>query len=131
MRSLIAISLLTLVTAILVAGCITDLHPMPNVQSGNDQGQLVEVNLLSSKGEYSFARGCFWTVQYQIFNRGDTEARNIQLHVELVNSQNDAIRDTKNIFVGTLAPGESRTISLDLDGECGRDYGVTAIPSFE
>jgi uncharacterized membrane protein len=117
--------------ALTTAGCITDLHPIPNVQSGTDTGQLVEVSLLSAKGDYSLGRGCSWTVQYQVLNKGTAPARNVRLEVELVNDETSAVRDSKTVFAGTLGPGDVKTVTLDLDGECGKDYGVRVIPVFD
>ncbi len=130
MRNRIPIFILILLTAIFTAGCITDLHPIPNVQAGNDLGQIVEASLVSAKGEYSVARGCYWTAQYQVFNKGTTTTKNVQIQVELVNGQTNAVRDSKSVFVGTIAPGESRTVTVDLDGECFKEYGLRAIPVF-
>jgi hypothetical protein len=88
----------------------------------------VSVNLIRSSADFSVSRGCFWTVTVQVYNRGEVEARNVNVQLELVDAATGAVRDTLQVYVGTLAPGESRTIVAELDGDCINEYTLRAYP---
>ena len=115
-----------------LAGCVSTLHATEPV-SGNYSGQSspVQVNFISQNGDWSFSRGCFWTVRFQVYNAGDAGVKNVQLHIELANADTGTIRDARDIYVGTLATGASSTVATELDGECTNIYNVQAIPSYE
>ncbi len=88
----------------------------------------VSVNLIRSEADFSVSRGCFWTVTVQVYNRGEVEARNVNVELELVDAGTGAVRDTMEVYAGTLAPGESRTILAELDGDCINEYILNAYP---
>ncbi len=88
----------------------------------------VSVNLLRSGADFSVSRGCFWTVTVQVYNHGEVEARNVNVELELVDAGTGAVRDTMQVYAGTLAPGESRTILAELDGDCINEYTLNAYP---
>ena len=113
-----------------LAGCVSTLHPTEPA-GGNYSGRIspVQVNFISQEGDWSFSRGCFWTVRFQVYNSGTQEAKNVQLHIELVNADTGTIRDARDIYIGTLAPGASMSAAAELDGECTNIYNVQAIPS--
>ncbi len=90
----------------------------------------VRASFVSQDPEWSFAKGCFWTVTYQVYNAGDQPEENVILHIELVDTGSNAVRDTRSVYVGTLEPGASTTVVSELDGECTSEYVVRAIPSF-
>jgi hypothetical protein len=111
------------------AGCIS-----APVATGPDHydlgnGEQVSVLFVSQDSDWSFARGCTWTATYQLSNSGTVPAGPVQVNIELVNADSGAVRDSRTIFVGSLEPGESRTVAAELDGECSEDYTVRAIPA--
>jgi hypothetical protein len=125
----LALILLFVGTSILVAGCSS----LNNVQS-YDQGiqtSQVQATLLRQQGDWGITRGCYYTVQYQVFNTGTTPAKNVRLGVMLVHINDDAVRDSRDIYIGTLAPGASTTVAVELDGECLKDYNVRAVPVYD
>jgi len=125
----LALILLFVGTSILVAGCSS----LNNVQS-YDQGtraSQVQATLLNQHGDWGITRGCYYTVQYQVFNAGATPAKNVRLGVMLIHINDDAVRDSRDIYIGTLAPGASTTVAVELDGECLKDYNVRAVPVYD
>jgi uncharacterized protein YceK len=116
-------------TSILVAGCSS----LNNVQSYDQGAQTsqVQTTLLRQQGDWGIARGCYYTVQYQVYNTGTTPAKNVRLGVMLVHINDDAVRDSRDIYIGTLAPGASTTVAVELDGECLKDYNVRAVPVYD
>jgi len=88
----------------------------------------VSVNLVRSSADFSLSRGCVWTVAVQVYNHGEVEARNVNVQLELVDARSGVVRDTMQVFAGTLAPGESHQVQVELDGDCINDYILNAYP---
>jgi hypothetical protein len=123
--------LIIFVVFLLLSGCVSVLTPAgPDTFSGDAGNGTIKVALIGQDSAWSFSRGCTWEAAFQVSNTGDTEAGNVELYIELVNAGNGSVRDTKKIYIGTLRPGESRSVRMDLDGECTEDYTVRAVPSF-
>jgi hypothetical protein len=114
--------------AILMAGCLSvpGLSSPGTFEPGKEDG--VSVNLVSSEPDFSLTRGCFWDVSVQVFNTGQTEARNVEVYLELVDSTSGAVRDSREVYVGALLPGEAKTVSAELDGDCINEYTLRAVP---
>ena len=115
------------VTAACLPGCIS-LQPAGSNTPGAPADTSLKVSYVSQDSSWSLARGCTWTVEYQVFNTGDRELKNVRVDISLASADNGAVRDTREVFVGTLAPGSSRTVVAELDGECLNEYTVRAIP---
>jgi len=88
----------------------------------------VSVNLVRSDPTWSMTRGCVWETTLQVYNTGDGEARNVNLQIALVDAGSGAVRDSLDIFAGTIPPGESRIIRAELDGDCLNEYTLRAVP---
>jgi len=58
--------------------------------------------------------------------RGTPSADNVRLDLNLVNIRRHQIRDSRQIFIGTLAPGQTQSFETILDGDCTQDYRVEA-----
>ncbi|MEI6292069.1 MAG: CARDB domain-containing protein [Methanomicrobiales archaeon] len=125
----LALILLFIGTSVLVMGCSS----LNNVQDYNQgiQTSQVQSTLLKQSGDWGITRGCYYTVQYQVFNTGTIPAKNVRLGVMLVHINDAAVRDSRDIYIGTLAPGASTTVSVELDGECLKDYNVRAVPAYD
>jgi hypothetical protein len=115
-----------LAAALVSCGCISAVTLSGQEAQGNSP---IRVNLLDQKPDWSFSRGCTWTVTLQVVNTGELPARNVDLHVELVNADTGAVRDARQVYLGTLEPGKPETANVDLDGECLDDYTVRAAAS--
>jgi hypothetical protein len=113
---------------LLLSGCVSvpDLSGTGSFEPGKVDG--VGVNLISSEPDFSLTRGCIWTTTVQVFNTGQAEVRNVQVYLELIDAESGAVRDTRTVYVGALAPGESRSISAELDGDCINEYNLRAVP---
>lgn len=112
------------------AGCVsvlTQTDGKPN-DSGSGNGTALRAILIKQGADWGFSRGCTWDTTFQVYNPGTVGERNVYLHVELVNADTGAVRDTKEVYLGTIGPGEERVVTLELDGECLKQYTVRAIP---
>lgn len=125
----ILLSIILCVTLVM-SGCISAVKPIED-QNNENKPPPIQVYFISQDGGWSLSRGCFWGIAYQVYNAGDTPLKNVRLTIELVNANSGAVRDSRDIAIGTLAPGESEHVSAELDGECTEEYTVTAIPSFD
>ncbi len=125
----LALIVLFIGTSVMVAGCSS----LSNVQTYNQGAQTsqVQATLLRQHEDWGITRGCYYTVQYQVYNTGSTSAKNVRLGVMLVHINDDAVRDSRDIYIGTLTPGTSTTVAVELDGECLKDYNVRAVPVYE
>ena len=125
----LALIVLCIGTSIMVAGC-SSLNSVGTYDQGGQVTQ-VQATLLKNSEDWGIIRGCYYTVQYQVFNTGSAPARNVRLGVMLVHVNDDAVRDSRDIYIGTLAPGASTTVAVELDGECLKDYNVRAVPVYD
>ena len=121
--------LFLVLSGILSAGCLS----VPELPGDGDfeagAGAVgVSVNLVRSEPTFSMSRGCVWEVTLQVINAGEAEMRNVNLHLEMVDTESGAIRDSMDIFAGTIPGGESRIVSAELDGDCINEYTLRATP---
>jgi hypothetical protein len=121
--------LFVLSALLLSAGCIS----VPELPGDGDfeagaGAEGVSVNLVRSEPTFSMSRGCIWEVTLQVYNTGEIEVRNVNLRLELVDTESGAIRDSMDIFAGTIPGGESRIVSAELDGDCINEYTLRATP---
>lgn len=128
------ISLITLTTLVLLGfsisgGCLSVLSQAGTGESAsNANGTSVRATLLDQDADWGPSRGCVWTATFQVSNPGSTAVQGVTLHLELVNAKNGAVRDTKDIFVGTIGPGSAKEARVTLDGECLDEYTIRAVP---
>ena len=129
MNPLRALILLLVLAGVLSAGCISvpELPGDGDFMAGTGVPG-VSVNLVRSEPSLSPSRGCVWEVTLQVYNTGEAEVRNVNLHLELVDADSAAVRDSIDIFAGTIPGGESRIIKAELDGDCINEYLLRANP---
>jgi len=70
--------------------------------------------------------GCYAHATGYVYNAGNISADNVRLDLNLVNIKTASIRDSRQIFIGTLAPGQTQSFETILDGDCTQDYRVEA-----
>lgn len=116
-------------TAVLSAGCLSSVTLTLPEGGGTVGASTLDVNLLGQDADWTLSRGCIWTVTLQVYNAGAVEERNVNLHVELVNADTGAVRDSRSVFLGTMIPGSEKTVTVELDGDCIEEYTVRAISS--
>jgi hypothetical protein len=73
---------------------------------------------------WSLSLGCYEHLTGYVYNAGNISAGNIRINFNLVDIRTGTIRDSKQIFIGTLAPGDTVGYETMLDGECSQDYRV-------
>ena len=99
MNPLRALILLLVLAGVLSAGCIS-VPELPGdwdfVAGTGVPG--VSVNLVRSEPSLSPSRGCVWEVTLQVYNTGEAEVRNVNLHLELVDADSAAVRDSIDIL---------------------------------
>jgi len=113
--------------SILAGGCISVLSQSAPEGAGGE-GSALRATLVDQDADWGFSRGCTWTAVLQVANPGSIQEKNVHLHVELVNARTGAVRDAKDLFLGTIGPGEEKTARVVLDGECLDEYTIRAIP---
>lgn len=60
-------------------------------------------------------------IKFQIYNSGDGTANNVYANVQIINPDNLAVLQSKKVFVGNLAPGESKTMTTTISGNVPTD----------
>jgi hypothetical protein len=123
----IVIIFFLVLSSVILSGCVS-VPDLAGSGPASKEVAGVSVNLIRSEPSWSFSRGCFWTFTIQVYNHGDIEARNVNVQMELVDAGTGAVRDTMQVYVGSLAPGESKMILSDLDGDCINEYTLNAYP---
>lgn len=125
----LAITLLFVSFTILATGC-SSLNSVGTYDQGS-QTSMVQATMQKQSEDWGITRGCYYTVQYQVYNTGSAPVSNVKLGVMLMHINDGAIRDSRDIYIGTLPPGASTTVAVELDGECLKDYTVRAVPVYE
>lgn len=70
-------------------------------------------------------------IQFQIYNSGDASANNVYAIVQVINPDSGKILSSKKVFVGNLAPGESKSITSSIKGDFPSSSKFTIIPQYE
>jgi hypothetical protein len=68
--------------------------------------------------------GCYDHLTGYVYSTGNVSSENVRLNFNLVNIETGTIRDSKPIFIDSLAPGDTVSYEAMLDGECTQDYRV-------
>ena len=111
------------IALLLVAGC-AEHAPSSVVPSGGLSASVTKV-----EDHWNFGLGCYWKPSGTVYNSGDSEATNVVVYVQLIDTSTGNIRDSKTIAVGSLAKGDSRSFEVSLDGECDRNYRIEIRPT--
>ncbi|WP_292368941.1 hypothetical protein [Methanoregula sp. UBA64] len=110
---------LVLAAFVLGAGCLSE-----TVANDTSSGTLHAH--FEHADSWSPGLGCYAHTTGYVYNAGNISADNVLLKMNLVNIRTSAIRDSRQIYIGTLAPGKTRPFETNLDGECSQDYQVEA-----
>jgi hypothetical protein len=117
----------TLALCVCVSGCTSSGTPFSDTPvSQYLPHPELHTNLVDQDSHWSLSKGVYYSVSYQVYNSGDGAAKNVYLNVQLVLDGSEIIDDSKQVYIGTLAPGASQTVSLDLDGDYDKSYRVRA-----
>ena len=114
--------ILLAIAFILIAGC-AEQAPASVIPSGNLSASVSKV-----EDHWNFGLGCYWKAYGTVYNTGDMTAPDVIAYIQLIDTSDGNIRDTKTISVGDLARGDSRSFEVSLDGECTQDYRVEVRP---
>jgi len=68
--------------------------------------------------------GCYSHLTGYVYNAGNVSTRDLRLDVNLVNTGTGTIRDSRSVYIGSIAPGDTKNYETILDGECTQDYRV-------
>ncbi|MDI9633077.1 MAG: hypothetical protein QFX32_03365 [Methanolinea sp.] len=130
MQKSAVLAFLVTLALLLCGGCVSVLTQTGGGEgvSATANGTALRATLVRQDADWGISRGCTWETVFQVYNPGTTRERNVYLHVELLNADTGVVRDTKELFIGALGPGEERTVTIELDGECLKQYTVRAIP---
>jgi hypothetical protein len=115
--------MILLAALILAAGCAQQA-PATVVPSGGLSASVSKV-----EDHWNLGLGCYWRAYGTVFNTGSTDAVNVVVYVQLIDTSTGNIRDAKTLAMGTLTRGDSRSFEVALDGECSRTYRVEVRPT--
>lgn len=113
-----AVGIMLIIAAVFLAGCTSE------TAAGRDIAQGAIHAHYDHKGDWSPGLGCYEKVSGYAYNAGNISTGSITLNLNLVDIKTGIIRDSKSVFIGTLAAGQSGRFVTDLDGECSSDYRV-------
>jgi len=111
------------IALILIAGCEEQV-PASVIPSGN-----LSASVSNVEEHWNLGLGCYWRVYGTVYNTGDMTARDVIAYIQLIDTSNGNIRDSKTISVGDLVRGDSRSFEVSLDGECSQNYRVEVRPT--
>ena len=119
-KNITLIFALILVGTVFLAGCTNNASGGQDVSTGTLKAHF------EYKESWSVGQGCYGKVTGYAFNAGAGPADGVVLNFNLIDTKTGTIRDSRQVFFGTIAPGESRNYETVLDGECTEDYRVDA-----
>ena len=121
MKKRIIIIFVSLLTAtVFLAGCTNTASGGQDTSAGDLRAHF------EYKESWSVGQGCYGKVTGYAFNAGNGSAESVVLNFNLIDTKTGTIRDSRQVFIGTIEPGQSRTYETVLDGECTQDYRVDA-----
>jgi hypothetical protein len=68
--------------------------------------------------------GCYSHLTGYVYNAGTVSTRDLRLDFNLVNTGTGTIRDSRSVYIGSIAPGDTKNYETILDGECTQDYRI-------
>jgi predicted small secreted protein len=119
-KYVIVIFALILVATVFLAGCTNTASGGQDTSAGNLRAHF------EYKESWSVGQGCYGKVTGYAFNAGAGSADSVVLNFNLIDTRTGTIRDSRQVFIGSIEPGQSRTYETVLDGECTEDYRVDA-----
>ena len=113
------VTVILLAALVLGAGCLSE-----TVANDTSSGTLHAH--FEHADSWSPGLGCYAHTTGYVYNAGNASADNVMLKMNLVNIKTSAIRDSRQVYIGTLAPGQTQSFETILDGDCTQDYRVEA-----
>lgn len=86
----------------------------------------LNIQMTGTDSSWSFGLGCYWDASGVVYNSGNAAANNVQVIVNLIDTNTNSIRDSESVFIGTIQSGASVPFDARLDGECSKDYRISA-----
>jgi hypothetical protein len=114
---LVAVMLVLVIALVATSACMSTA----NVQDSSEGSLHAHYQYEDS---WSPELGCYEHLTGYVYNTGTMSVENIRLDFNLVNTRTGTIRDSKPIFIASLAPGGTASYETMLDGECTQDYRV-------
>ena len=99
------------------AGCLS------TVATGDSSEGAVHAHY-QYQDSWSPGLGCYSHLTGYVYNAGNVSTQDLRLDVNLVNTGTGTIRDSRSVYIGSLAPGGTQNYETILDGECTQDYRV-------
>lgn len=119
-RGLGAIVLLLVAAFLSGAGCLSETTAQ-DTENGSLHAHYQYAD------SWSPGLGCYSHVTGYVYNAGNASAETVDIYLNLVNLKTSSIRDSRSIYIGTLAPGATQAFETTLDGDCTQDYRVQVI----
>ena len=118
-RNIVLYASLFLIIAALVAGagCLS------TVTVGDNSAGPVHAHY-QYQDSWSPGLGCYSHLTGYVYNAGNVSTQDLRLDFNLVNTGTGTIRDSRSIYIGSIAPGDTKNYEMILDGECTQDYRV-------
>lgn len=86
----------------------------------------VVVELVDSSSKWSLLKGVHYVATFSLSNIGNAVGRNVYLNVGPGQTKTDAPENAREtVYVGDIAPGKSKTVSLVLDRNLNDSYMVS------
>ena len=90
------------------------------------QAPNVVVELVDSSSKWSLLKGVHYVATFSLSNIGNAVGRNVYLNAGPDQTNPDAPENAMNtIYVGDIAPGKSKTVSLVLDRNPNDSYLIS------
>lgn len=128
---------LILMSFLLVAGCIGNAssgspsyvqQPVYSTPIPTPVPQpILNAKISSFEEHWSVGLGYYYTVSGYVYNSGNAADQDVNVCVKLIDKSSNAIRDSKNVYVGSLPSGDSQNFEVTLDGESGHSYSAQVV----
>jgi hypothetical protein len=109
---------------VLVIALVTTSACLSTTTVQNSSEGPLHVHYQYYQDSWSPELGCYDHLTGYVYSTGNVSSENVRLNFNLVNIETGTIRDSKPIFIDSLAPGDTVSYEAMLDGECTQDYRV-------
>ncbi|UUX91943.1 hypothetical protein [Methanoplanus endosymbiosus] len=116
---IITIAFVVFLTA--ASGCTT------GTENKNDDGmysQTFSSTITLPEQHYRQDGTCYWVSDIMITNNGLKDEKNVVVRCSLKEADTGTVSDTETKYYELFPAGENKGFTVELDGDCGKNYGV-------
>jgi len=118
--TILILTIIAVVFLTAVSGCTTE------TDSGDNgiYSQSFSSTITLPQQHYRPDGTCYWVSDIMITNNGLNDEKNVVVRCSLKEADTGTVSDTETKYFELFPAGENKGFTVELDGDCGKNYGV-------